>query len=59
MPRNDTLIAPQELTEAELLVKSLITQYGLDFVLKICALASIDREASHRAVQEFTGKEQP
>lgn len=56
MPRNNTLETTDELKEAEGLVKSLIDQYGLDFVLRLCATAAIPREADYRATKEFTGQ---
>lgn len=57
MPRTEILQTPDETREAEQLVKSLIQQYGVDFVLRICAVAAIEREAAYRATQTFTGKD--
>lgn len=39
---------------AEAEVQVVIEREGLDFVLRVCSKAATEREASHRAVLEFT-----
>lgn len=56
MSHTEPVQLEEEIREAQNLVRTLIDQYGLDFILRICASAAIVREADHRAANTFTGK---
>jgi hypothetical protein len=51
----DTSEQLSQMKSAEGHVKTIIAEHGLDFVLRICAAAALEREAAFRAVRAFTG----